>query len=104
MEADPIHTFPHVFCACLRLSKTTNQLLELSTLRSLKAPCLHFSTGDASQWLPIQAAFACATRGVWEMALDRVPLAMLTFSKPKAWLTMRMKVQKGKYYKLAKAT
>ena len=32
---------------------------------------------------------------VWEMALDRVPPAMLTFAKPKAWLTMRMKVQKG---------
>ena len=41
---------------------------------------------------------------IWEMALDRVPPAMLTFSKPKAWLAMRMKVQKGKYYKLAKAT
>ena len=41
---------------------------------------------------------------VWEIAPDRVPPAMLTFSKPKAWLTMRMKVQKGKYYKLAKAT
>ena len=41
---------------------------------------------------------------VWEMALDRVPPAMLTSSKPKAWLTLRMKVQKEKYYKLAKAT
>ena len=41
---------------------------------------------------------------VWEMALDRVPPVMLTFSKPKAWLTLRMKVQKGKYYKLARAT
>ena len=41
---------------------------------------------------------------VWEMALDRVPPAMLTFSNPRAWLSLRMKVQKGRYYKLARAT
>ena len=41
-------------------------------------------------------------RVVWEMALDRVPPATLTFSKPKAWLVQRMRVHKGKCYKLAR--
>ena len=43
-----------------------------------------------------------AVRVVWEMALDRVPPATLTFSKPKAWLVRRMRVHKGKCYKLAR--
>ena len=43
-----------------------------------------------------------AVRVVWEMALDRVPPATLTFSKPKAWLVQRMRVHKGKCYKLAR--
>ena len=36
------------------------------------------------------------------MAFDRAPPATLTFSKPKAWLVQRMRVHKGKYYKLAR--
>ncbi len=40
---------------------------------------------------------------VWEMALDRVPPPTLTFSKPKVWLLQRMKITKGKHYKLARA-
>ena len=42
------------------------------------------------------AAPSNVVRVVWDMALGRVPLATLTFSKPKSWLTMRKKVQKGK--------
>ncbi len=40
----------------------------------------------------------------WEMTLDRMPPAALTFSKPKVWLMQRLRVQKATpriYYKLA---
>ena len=50
------------------------------------------------------AAPSSVVNVIWEMALDRVPPAMLTFSKPNALLDLRMKVQKRKSYKLAKAT
>ena len=39
----------------------------------------------------------------WEMALDRMPPASLTFTKPKVWLLQRLQIQKAtprKYYKL----
>ena len=42
-----------------------------------------------------------AVRLVWELSLDRMRPAMLTFTKPKAWLVQRMKCKKGNYYKLA---
>ena len=37
------------------------------------------------------------------MALDRMPPASLTFTKPKVWLLQRLQIQKAsprKYYKL----